>query len=157
MQGKTHAAIGGFSGAAVALVTGASFTDCLLYTAIGGVSSLVPDWLQINLPGNNQIKGRLGAICKYLQMNIRLQILTVTRAGANTPAFVLFAWRPVLLYVGARDQAVAGAVGQGVGFGVGAQAVGGDGVVDGLGGDVGDSGGFGLSDEVGGEGVMQRG
>lgn len=60
MQGKTHAAIGGFSGAAVALVTGASFTDCLLYTAIGGVSSLVPDWLQINLPGNNQIKGLFG-------------------------------------------------------------------------------------------------
>jgi len=61
MQGKTHAVIGGLAGASVALATGASLEYGLLYSLVGGISGLIPDWLQINLPGaSNQIKGCFG-------------------------------------------------------------------------------------------------
>jgi len=61
MQGKTHAVIGGLAGASVAIATGATIANSLLYVIVGGISGLIPDWLQINLPGaSNQIKGLFG-------------------------------------------------------------------------------------------------
>ena len=60
MQGKTHLTIGAAAGAATAAPTG-DVKSIALGAAIGGVAALVPDWLQINVPGaSKQIKGAFG-------------------------------------------------------------------------------------------------
>lgn len=62
MQGKTHLVTGALAGLAVGLVMGESDPlDLAVCTAIGGVAGLVPDWLQVNIPGaSSQIRGAFG-------------------------------------------------------------------------------------------------
>jgi membrane-bound metal-dependent hydrolase YbcI (DUF457 family) len=59
MQGKTHLTIGAAAGAATALSTG-DVRGVALAAALGGLAGLIPDWLQINVPGASQIKGAFG-------------------------------------------------------------------------------------------------
>jgi inner membrane protein len=62
MMGKTHLAAGAAAGLAVARSAGLHDPALLaLCTVAGGLAGLVPDWLQINLPGaGEQIKGLFG-------------------------------------------------------------------------------------------------
>lgn len=60
MQGKTHLAVGAAVGAATAASTG-NIETMAIAAAIGGLAGLVPDWLQINIPGaSKQLKGTFG-------------------------------------------------------------------------------------------------
>jgi len=60
MQGTTHLTIGAAAGAAIALPT-ADLRALALGAALGGLAGLVPDWLQINIPGASaSIKGAFG-------------------------------------------------------------------------------------------------
>lgn len=60
MQGKTHLTVGAAAGAATAAATG-DIETIAIAAAIGGVAGLVPDWLQINIPGaSRQLKGTFG-------------------------------------------------------------------------------------------------
>lgn len=61
MQGKTHAAWGMASGIICGVVAGAqSWPEVAACAAIGGLSGLAPDWLQVNIPGVKQVQGMLG-------------------------------------------------------------------------------------------------
>ncbi len=62
MMGKTHLAAGAAAGMAMARCAGLHDPAILaLCTVAGGLAGLVPDWLQINLPGaGEQIKGLFG-------------------------------------------------------------------------------------------------
>ena len=61
MQGKTHLTIGAAAGLATAVAAGADDWKVLAAsTALGGLAGLVPDWLQINIPGAKQLKGTFG-------------------------------------------------------------------------------------------------
>ncbi len=69
MQGKTHLTIGAAAGLATVMATrGADHVDhahavatMAAGAAIGGLAGLIPDWLQINVPGaSKQIKGAFG-------------------------------------------------------------------------------------------------
>lgn len=62
MQGKTHLTIGAAAGLATAVATGADDWKVLTASAaLGGLAGLVPDWLQINIPGaSEQLKGTFG-------------------------------------------------------------------------------------------------
>jgi len=62
MQGKTHLTIGAAAGLATAVTTGADDWKVLAASAaLGGLAGLVPDWLQINVPGaSRQLKGTFG-------------------------------------------------------------------------------------------------
>lgn len=62
MQGKTHLVIGAAAGLAAAVsTTGDDWRTLAVGAALGGLSGLVPDWLQVNLPGaSKQIKGAFG-------------------------------------------------------------------------------------------------
>jgi membrane-bound metal-dependent hydrolase YbcI (DUF457 family) len=66
MQGKTHLVIGAAAGlASVATAAGGQaatpVTTLAIGAVIGGVAGLIPDWLQINVPGaSKQIKGAFG-------------------------------------------------------------------------------------------------
>jgi inner membrane protein len=61
MQGKTHLTVGLAAGLAAGLALGESDPLTLAACAgVGGLAGLVPDWLQINLPGVKQIKGMFG-------------------------------------------------------------------------------------------------
>jgi len=60
MHGKTHAAWGAACGAAVAAAM-INPTWAGQAVAMGAIGGLVPDWLQINVPGaSKQIKGAFG-------------------------------------------------------------------------------------------------
>lgn len=62
MQGKTHLTIGAAAGLATAITTGSDDWQILAISAgLGGLAGLVPDWLQINIPGaSKQLKGTFG-------------------------------------------------------------------------------------------------
>ncbi len=61
MQGKTHAAWGVAAGLSVALLTNATtWPDIAACAVIGGLAGLAPDWLQVNIPGVQQIRGMFG-------------------------------------------------------------------------------------------------
>ena len=62
MQGRTHLTIGAAAGLAAAITTGTDDWQILVAgAALGGMAGLVPDWLQINVPGASaQIKGAFG-------------------------------------------------------------------------------------------------
>jgi len=60
MQGKTHLAWGVAMGLAIGVETGAGWPALVGYAAGGALGGLIPDWLQVNLPGVTQIKGLLG-------------------------------------------------------------------------------------------------
>jgi inner membrane protein len=62
MQGKTHAVTGLAVGLAAGLALGVPDPlDLVACTVAGGVAGLVPDWLQVNVPGaSKQIKGAFG-------------------------------------------------------------------------------------------------
>ena len=63
MQGKTHLAIGTAAGLASTILTANSndWQTLAVGAALGGLAGLVPDWLQVNLPGaSKQIKGAFG-------------------------------------------------------------------------------------------------
>ncbi len=53
MQGKTHLTIGAAAGLSSAIVTtnNGDWQTLAVGTALGGLAGLVPDWLQINIPG----------------------------------------------------------------------------------------------------------
>jgi membrane-bound metal-dependent hydrolase YbcI (DUF457 family) len=60
MQGKTHLTIGAAAGAATVAPTG-DLKSIALGAVIGGLAALIPDWLQINVPGaSKQLKGTFG-------------------------------------------------------------------------------------------------
>ncbi len=61
MQGKTHVVIGTLAGVATALPITDDLTTIAVYAGLGGLAGLIPDWLQINVPGaGRQIKGAFG-------------------------------------------------------------------------------------------------
>lgn len=61
MQGSTHFVTGFTTGLGVALILGETEpVQLTLCAGVAGVASLVPDWLQINVPGVKQIKGLFG-------------------------------------------------------------------------------------------------
>ena len=61
MQGKTHVVVGSLAGMATALPITDDLTTIAIYAGLGGLAGLVPDWLQINVPGaSKQIKGAFG-------------------------------------------------------------------------------------------------
>lgn len=61
MQGKTHVVIGTLAGITTALPVTDDLTTIAIYAGLGGLAGLVPDWLQINIPGaSKQIKGAFG-------------------------------------------------------------------------------------------------
>jgi len=58
MQGKTHAAWGAACGLAVAAITRGNPWAC---ATAGLMAGLLPDWIQINIPGaSKQVKGLFG-------------------------------------------------------------------------------------------------
>ena len=58
MRGSTHLTWGILSGMAAGL--GGDLPAMALCVGVGAVASLAPDWLQINIPGAQQIKGAFG-------------------------------------------------------------------------------------------------
>lgn len=65
MQGTTHLIVGAAAGLAVATATtspaAVTVATMATSTALGGLFGLIPDWLQINIPGaSKQIKGTFG-------------------------------------------------------------------------------------------------
>lgn len=62
MQGSTHLVAGAAAGLAVARYVGVSEPQAVaLVTATAAVAALVPDWIQVNIPGMNKtIKGAFG-------------------------------------------------------------------------------------------------
>lgn len=61
MHGATHLAWGVATGMAVGLALEAGPSELAATAAIGGLAGLIPDWLQINVPGvSAQIKGMFG-------------------------------------------------------------------------------------------------
>jgi inner membrane protein len=62
MHGETHFVTGISVGLGVAIAHGANdYATLTAAAAIGGVAALIPDWLQINIPGlNKSIKGATG-------------------------------------------------------------------------------------------------
>jgi len=62
MHGSTHLAGGLLAGAIVAQVSGQSAPGHIMAgLAVAGMAGLVPDWVQINLPGaNSVVKGMMG-------------------------------------------------------------------------------------------------
>jgi len=62
MHGATHFVTGIASGLAVSSLAGLSEPrDVAICAGLGGIAGLVPDWLQINVPGaSNQLKGTFG-------------------------------------------------------------------------------------------------
>jgi membrane-bound metal-dependent hydrolase YbcI (DUF457 family) len=62
MKGSTHLVAGAAAGLAVARYAGISEPEAVaLVTATAAVASLVPDWIQVNVPGMNRtIKGAFG-------------------------------------------------------------------------------------------------
>lgn len=61
MQGKTHLTVGLAAGLAVAAPTATGWGALAVAAGVGGLAALLPDWLQINLPGVNRvIKGVTG-------------------------------------------------------------------------------------------------
>ena len=61
MQGKTHLVVGAAAGLAVGIYARPDdWLTVALAAGCGGAYALVPDWLQINIPGVKQIKGMFG-------------------------------------------------------------------------------------------------
>jgi len=61
MQGSTHMAAGVLVGVAIAQASGLDAVNTGIAGAVGGVAALIPDWIQINMPGlNKTIKGAFG-------------------------------------------------------------------------------------------------
>jgi membrane-bound metal-dependent hydrolase YbcI (DUF457 family) len=60
MQGKTHLITGMTVGFAVGMTLTTEPLNLVLATVAGGLAGLVPDWLQVNIPGVKQVKGMLG-------------------------------------------------------------------------------------------------
>jgi len=60
MQGQTHLAWGALAGLVVAQIGSATGPEMALCAAVGGLAGLVPDWLQVNVPGVKQVKGAFG-------------------------------------------------------------------------------------------------
>lgn len=60
MQGKTHLAAGALAGLLAAQIGRAPLEVSVLYVGVGGLAGLVPDWLQVNIPGVKQVKGLFG-------------------------------------------------------------------------------------------------
>jgi membrane-bound metal-dependent hydrolase YbcI (DUF457 family) len=61
MHGATHLTWGVCAGAVAGGQLGRDWTDMAVGAVVGGVAALVPDWLQINVPGASaQIRGTFG-------------------------------------------------------------------------------------------------
>lgn len=62
MQGQTHLVTGALAGLTVAVVGRISNPATLAaYAGLGALGGLIPDWLQINVPGaSKQVKGMFG-------------------------------------------------------------------------------------------------
>lgn len=61
MKGETHLVTGAAVGLALARVSGAPFPGALLLAGAAGLGSLVPDWVQVNIPAlGKTIKGAFG-------------------------------------------------------------------------------------------------
>lgn len=70
MQGKTHLVAGALAGLLVVRIGSIPFDGGaqlevplgvgVLYAGLAGLAALVPDWLQVNIPGVKQIKGVFG-------------------------------------------------------------------------------------------------
>lgn len=61
MRGSTHLTAGIAVGLTVARARGADLDETVIMVVGAGLASLVPDWLQINIPGlNRTIKGAFG-------------------------------------------------------------------------------------------------
>ena len=93
MQGKTHLVWGVTSGLAVATLTGrADLPTYALCAGVGGLAGLVPDWLQINIPGVEQIKGMFGhrGFSHWLWTPLALSIIAKTFYNAPTSLVAAF-------------------------------------------------------------------
>jgi len=78
MRGSTHLAWGATTGAALAVAAGGDWQRVALGAAVGGLGGLVPDWLQINIPGaSKQIRGAFGhrGFSHWIWMPLALYIL----------------------------------------------------------------------------------
>lgn len=61
MKGTTHLAAGIVVGLVVAQVQGMPLGETALTAGVAGIAALVPDWLQVNMPGlNKTIRGACG-------------------------------------------------------------------------------------------------
>jgi len=60
MHGATHAVWGAAAGLGAALIMQPDPAGLVTGTLTGAISGLVPDWLQVNVPGVKQIKGMFG-------------------------------------------------------------------------------------------------
>lgn len=61
MQGKTHLAVGALTGCVIAQSAGIKDPWVGAGVALAAVAALIPDWLQINIPGlNKRVKGIAG-------------------------------------------------------------------------------------------------
>jgi len=61
MHGSTHFAWGAAAGAMAGILYAKTLPEIAMATGVGALAGLVPDWLQINMPGaSTQIKGAFG-------------------------------------------------------------------------------------------------
>lgn len=87
MHGVTHLSWGVASGLAVGLAMQTGPGELAAAAAIGGLAGLIPDWLQINVPGvSSQIKGAFGhrGFSHWIWTPIALMFLA--QMFYNTPA-----------------------------------------------------------------------
>ena len=95
MHGATHFATGLAAGAGVAVITGETRPGTVaLAIIIGGVAGLIPDWIQINIPGaSNQLKGTFGhrGFSHWLWTPLIITLVVSTNAP-HAPGWALWAF-----------------------------------------------------------------
>jgi membrane-bound metal-dependent hydrolase YbcI (DUF457 family) len=93
MHGPTHLATGIAAGLGAAIATGrADPLEVAACAAVGGVAALVPDWLQINIPGlSKSIKGLSGhrGFSHWLWTPLALALLA--QRATDAPGWLLWA------------------------------------------------------------------
>lgn len=97
MHGATHFTAGIAAGLGVATLTGETDPARLaLSAALGGVVGLVPDWLQINVPGaSRQLKGTFGhrGFSHWLWTPLLISLLVIpTNAPNGLRSVFLASW-----------------------------------------------------------------
>lgn len=95
MNGSTHLAGGLLAGAIVAKATGASGQNLAIGMAVAGLAGLVPDWVQINLPGaNSVVRGVVGhrGISHWIITAFAVSLALYMVGYENLAMYVLGGW-----------------------------------------------------------------
>lgn len=96
MHGATHVTAGMAAGLTTAVIIGETRPGTLvLYVAVGGLSGLIPDWIQVNLPGaSDQLKGTFGhrGFSHWVWTPLVISLLLVSRSSPNAPDGLIFAF-----------------------------------------------------------------